>query len=176
MVVSRRTRAIRAALSARESDVTKSIREYCERLGFPLMRGDPGGGRARSHNAGMPDYLAVLPGGQLLAIEAKRPDAPSRENAPRRLKQAETVAHLRAQGACVIIARSVEDVAKVVNVASLGMLRDAWTSGRPGRLESPPEAAPVRPRRSVARPSIGQQDIFDAARNTETPASRSRAG
>lgn len=155
--MSRRTRAIRSLLDKRESDVAKQIRDYLIDLGLLPLRQDPS--RFRRQQAGAPDYTLTFPGGQTCAIEVKKPGAYARKD---EAKQNETLARLRAEGACVIRAHSLEDVANVINIASIGRLRAAWAAGQVQRIASPPEDA--RPTRAAGstkplRLGVGQREL-----------------
>jgi hypothetical protein len=102
----------------REDSVAKQVREYLRDIGFRVLHADPGRGRLRGHNAGIPDVLSVMPGGRLLACELKRPGTKARweaKNRPTAEDQRVTLDWLEARGALVIrCAQSVDDVRAVL--------------------------------------------------------------
>jgi hypothetical protein len=94
-----------------ESEVQAEI--LCTLRGLNLFvwrnpSGIGGGKRVQyQQGAGLPDIGGILPGGRTLAIEVKRPGARKRKN---EAKQNEWLDRARRMGACVVVARSVDDV------------------------------------------------------------------
>jgi hypothetical protein len=94
-----------------EANVARQIREYLEVIGLRVFRADAGvpsfGKPRRSSGVGLPDFFGILPGGRWWAVEVKRPKARPRAN---EAEQNAVLDHLRAHGALVIVASSVDDV------------------------------------------------------------------
>lgn len=156
--MSRRTRILWSSCDERESALTSRIREYLVGLGLKPFRADQGRAR-RTDGTGLPDLFTVLPGGQLLGIETKRPTARPRANEAR---QREVLAWLREQGACVITARELVDVAQVINLGVLQRLRNAHAAGAPEQIESPAVDTAPRLERKLELLRLGrnQREMF----------------
>lgn len=98
----------------REAEIQAEILGTLRALGVFAWRNPIGQGRFGSrskHAAGLPDIGGILPGGRALAIEVKRPRAAKRANEE---KQNEWLERARRMNACVIVARSVDDVLAVL--------------------------------------------------------------
>ena len=101
-----------------EDDIRTSIVEYLKLCGIEASITDasrafgPDGLPRRSKvERSWPDITGCLPGGRMLAIEVKTPDGRFQPGQPER------IARLRAQGALVIVALSVEDVEREIRAS-----------------------------------------------------------
>lgn len=106
-----------ARKSVPESAVQQQICRYLTARQIPHTVTDAAltynrqGKRVVRVSSGWPDVTACLPGGQLLAIECKRP-----VGGRLRYEQAVTLAHLQQQGAIVVIARDLVEVETAIRL------------------------------------------------------------
>ena len=107
-----------------ERDVAVEIRAYLLRLGLHVFRSHVGTRTAhtRPGSAGLPDFYGILPDGRWWAIEVKAPGARPRKN---ETAQNEVLSMLFENGAVVVVASSVAEVATIF---SSDFIRDCRVS------------------------------------------------
>jgi hypothetical protein len=101
----------------KESEIRQSIQRYLDLKGIFNWRQWQGQFSVK----GVPDIIAILPGGRALGIEVKVPGWKFKENSKHECEQLEFLSHIGLSGGVGFFATSIEEVERQLEIVKGGL-------------------------------------------------------